>query len=134
MSAPDITPDLLQKFHALRDGSHLTLLLGAGASAPSGLPDWDTLAIEVSVASGVVPSREAAELLVSKQDAMLVLQAARQKAGSRWKTLLNGALYGSRPLLPSTLHLAAAGRYVAQPEYTTLATLNFDRLLEHALA
>ena len=134
MSAPDITPKVLRQFDALRDGSHLTLLLGAGASASAGIPDWDTLAVQVAVASGVVPSREAGELLVSKQDPMLVLQAARQKARGRWNELLNAALYGAGPHLPSALHLAAAGRYVAEPDNTTLATLNFDRLLEQALA
>ena len=127
----------MAQFDALRDGSHLTLLLGAGASAPSGLPDWDEFAVRVALASGVVPSREAGELLVSKQDPMLVLQAARQRAGREWQKSLSTALYGrggTSTRTPSALHLAAAGRFAAQPDNTTLATLNFDRLLEQALA
>lgn len=136
MSAPDITPRVMAEFHALGEGSHLTFLIGAGASAPSGLPDWDEFAIRVSVASGVVPSRDAGALLVDKQDAMIVLQAARQRAGGTWDRLLSEALYSTpeaQQRRPSSLHLAVAGHYDAAPANTTLATLNFDTLLERAL-
>lgn len=136
MSAPDITPEIMAQFDALREGSHLTLLLGAGASAPSGLPDWDEFAVRVAVASGVVPNREAGALLVDKQDPMIVLQAARQRAGAAWKGMLSAALYASpeaRDRQPSSLHLAAAGHYDTAPASTTLATLNFDTLIERAL-
>ena len=126
----------MAQFDALREGSHLTLLLGAGASAPSGLPDWDEFAVRVAVASGVVPSREAGALLVDKQDPMIVLQAARQRAGVAWESMLSDALYASpeaRDRQPSSLHLAAAGHYETASDSTTLATLNFDTLLERSL-
>lgn len=137
MSGPDITPKVLEQFGALRRGTHLTLLLGAGASAPSGLPDWDEFAIRVALASNVVASREAAELLIAKQDAMLVMQAARQRSGTEWEKAISAALYGdlgSGAYTPSALHLAVAGRYSSAPDRTTLGTLNFDRLLERAIA
>lgn len=136
MSAPDITPKIMAQFDALREGSHLTFLLGAGASAPSGLPDWDEFAVRVAVASGVVPSREAGALLIDKQDPMIVLQGARQRAGASWESILSNALYAgpeARERQPSSLHLAAAGHYETAPTSTTLATLNFDTLLERAL-
>lgn len=127
----------MEQFDALRRGSHLTLLLGAGASAPSGLPDWDEFAVRVALASNVVGSREAAELLIAKQDPMLIMQAARQKAGAEWEAAISTALYGgdgSGAFTPTALHLSVAGRYSAAPDNTTLGTLNFDRLLERAIA
>lgn len=136
MSAPDITREVMQHFAQLTGDSHLTILLGAGASASVGLPTWDTFASRVAVASGVVPSSESAALLLTKQDPTIVLQAANQRSGSRWPKILTQSLYGENliePSTPSSLHLAAAGHYFASEGSTTLATLNFDTLLESAL-
>jgi hypothetical protein len=77
VSAPDIDGALIEKFAELAVDAHLTLLLGAGASAPSGLPTWDEFAQRLLLLSGVVKSRDAAETLLGKQDPTIALEAAR---------------------------------------------------------
>lgn len=135
MSAPDIDSALMEKFSALAGDAHLALVLGAGASAPSGLPTWDDLAQRLLMLSGLVESGTAAATLLSKQDPTTALEAARARSGDNWEEFLNRALYGDPPVDPdeSTLHLAAAGHFAAMPKTTTLATLNFDTLLDSAL-
>lgn len=126
----------MQNFEALAGDSHLTILLGAGASASVGLPTWDEFANRVALASGIVPSQEAGALLIEKQDPMIVLEAARQRSGANWASILSESLYGRggmEPEVPSSLQLAAAGHFLASDGRTTLATLNFDLLLESAL-
>ena len=125
----------MQKFAALAGDAHLTLVLGAGASAPSGLPTWDELAGRLLRLSGLVKSDRAASTLLGKQDPTIALEAAHARSGDRWEQYLNEALYGVPPIEPgeSTLHLAAAGHYAASPTTTSLATLNFDTLLESAV-
>jgi len=134
MSAPDIDQELLDHFKPLTGNAHLTFLLGAGASAPSGLPNWDDFAARVAILSGLVSQKSAAHALLSRQDPSIVLEAARMQSGDEWEQHLITALYGN--LLhspdPSPLHLAAAGHYLQAPTRTTLSTLNFDILLETA--
>lgn len=115
--------------------SHLTILLGAGASAPSGLPNWDQFARRVATLSSLVSSDAAAEILLSRQDPTIVLEAARARAGTKWDQVLHTALYGGveGAPRPSPLHLASAGHLLAMPATTTLCTLNFDTLLEEAV-
>ena len=136
MSAADISNDLLESFAPLvRDEAHLTFVLGAGASAPSGLPMWDEFARRVALSSGLVDSETAAGLLLSRQDPALVLEGAHAAAGDRWEDLLVEALYrGEFDPVPSPLHYAVAGHKIERPDSTTVATLNFDVLLEQALA
>lgn len=135
MSAPDIDRKVMEGFAVLAGDEHMTIVLGAGASAPSGLPTWDEFAIRLAVRSGIVATREAAAVLLSKQDQTIVLEAAHARSGDAWPAHLNEALYGLPTVAatPSPLHLAAAGHYAGAPEATTLATLNFDVLLELAL-
>lgn len=135
MSAPDIDQSILENFSPLAGDARLTLLLGAGASAPSGLPNWDLFASRLAVSSGLVTDEDAARVLLSRQDQTIVLEAARTQSGERWVAHLNDALYGDLDgkIEPSPLHLAAVGHYLASPEATTLSTLNFDTLLETAL-
>ncbi|GAA3754374.1 hypothetical protein GCM10022240_04180 [Microbacterium kribbense] len=134
MSAPDLDRNVMRSFEALTGDTHLTVVLGAGASAPSGLPTWDEFAIRLAVRSGLVASGDAARMLLEKQDPTIVLEAAHARSGASWAAFLNEALYGLPPrdAEPSPLHLAAAGHYSAMPNSTTLATLNFDDLLETA--
>lgn len=124
------------RFAALSSNSHLTIVLGAGASAPSGLPTWDQFARRLALLSGLVTTDEAASILLSKQDPTIVLEAAHAQAGEHWTSHLNQALYGDLPAdpQPSPLHLAAAGHYLASRATTTLGTLNFDTLLESAIS
>jgi hypothetical protein len=113
---------------------HLTLLLGAGASTSSGLPDWDTLAVRLLVRTKQA-NESAARLLVSKQDPLLVAEAARAALGSSWISKLRASLYeGTIDISPSPLHLAAAAHLLSGSGDTTLLTLNFDTLLEDAIA
>lgn len=126
----------MDRFAPLTGDAHLTILLGAGASAPSGLPNWDQFARRVAVLSGLVGNESAASILLSHQDQTIVLEAARARSGERWGKLLNDALYSglSADPTPSPLHLAAVGHYLAAPATTTLSTLNFDTLLESAVS
>jgi len=95
MSAPDIDQELLEKFEPLVGDAHLTILMGAGASAPSGLPDWNEFARRVAVLSGLVKTGSAADILLSKQDPTIVLEAARTQSASNWEDHLTEALYGN---------------------------------------
>lgn len=135
MSAPDLTADTLASFIDSGAQKHLTLLLGAGASTSSGLPDWDELATRLLLRSRSVKHRTAAELLVKRQDPLLVAEAARKAPGAIWNRWVTAALYeGVVDLDPSALHNAAAGHLLTSPpEETTLLTLNFDTLLESAI-
>ena len=119
----------------LAGDAHLTVILGAGASVPSGLPTWDQFARRLAVISGLVKTEDAARTLLRKQDPTIVLEAVRSRSGARWSANLDSALYGglADDPEPSPLHLAAAGHYLASPRATTLATLNFDTLLESAI-
>lgn len=134
MSAHDIDDQDLAPFVELARKGHLTMLLGAGASVPSGLPSWDEFATRLLVSSGAVEQQRHAELLVGRQDPSIALEAARVSAGTAWNHCLAEALYQGVEPQPASLHLAVAGHYVATgPSRTTLATLNFDVLLELAI-
>lgn len=134
MSAPDIDQEMLNHFEPLTREAHLTFLLGAGASAPSGLPNWEDFAAHVAVLSGLVSRESAARTLLSRQDPSIVLEAARLQSGDSWEHDLMAALYGDlgHSPEPSPLHLAVVGHYLHFPRRTTLSTLNFDILLETA--
>lgn len=135
MSAPDLTAAIMEQFRASGAESHLTLVLGAGASVPSGLPAWDELAVRLLLNSESVTDRAAAELLVSKQDPLLAAEAARQSTGDGWEPLVRRSLYqGIDTLSPSSLHEAVAGHVLdGLGDDTTIATLNFDTLIEDAM-
>jgi len=114
---------------------HSTILLGAGASTTSGLPDWDTFATRLLLQSGSVLEEETAKLLLSRQDPLIVVEAARVAFADKWEPKLRNALYdGVSSLDPSPLHLAAVGHFLAgNGEDSSLVTLNFDILLEEAI-
>lgn len=114
---------------------HVTLLLGAGASAASGLPGWEELAVRLLQESGSVTDDDAAWRLVERQDPLLVAEAARNRLGGGWDQQVRAALYKNvSDLSPSSLHIAAASHALAgAPGETTVITLNFDTLLEEAI-
>ncbi|AZZ53480.1 hypothetical protein C1I64_16520 [Rathayibacter festucae DSM 15932] len=134
VSAPDLNADVLAPFRDSGIDRHVTLLLGAGASTSSGLPGWDELAVRLLLKSGAVRSETAAQELVQRQDPLLVAEAAKSTL-NRWDQGVRAALYqGLQDLSPSSLHLAAAGHALAGgTDETTVATLNFDVLLEDAV-
>lgn len=135
VSAPDLTAAMMSQFAESGADRHLTLLLGAGASTSSGLPDWDELAIRLLLRSKAVSSREAAAMLVERQDPLLVAEAARKAPGANWNRSVQAALYHDvAGPTPTALHIAAAGHLLAgDGTDTTLVTLNFDTLLESAI-
>lgn len=132
MSHPDISDEYLAPFRAIAKDSHLTILLGAGASVPSGLPSWEELAVILAVRSKLVDDVQGAHLLLSApgQDLSFVMQAVRANAGEEWLDFLIEALEDKTG--PSELHFAAVAHYLHDSSRTTLATLNFDVLLERA--
>ncbi|MEE6282926.1 SIR2 family protein [Georgenia sp. MJ170] len=135
MSAPDLTAEMMRNFRGSGAEKFTTILLGAGASTSSGLPDWDEFAARLLVTSGSVTTSEAARVLVAHQDPLLVAEAAHAAAGDRWNRVLQRSLYeGVETLDPSPLHLAAAGHLLTgDPADSRLVTLNFDVLLEQAI-
>ena len=135
MSAPDLTAEIMQKFRESGAEKHLTILLGAGASTSSGLPDWDTFAKRILVQSGMVATDDIARLLLERQDPLLVVESARLALGEGWTRNLRTALYsGVTSMEPSSLHLASVGHFLGgESDETSLVTLNFDPLLELAL-
>lgn len=135
MSAPDLSSSEMKQFAVSGAESHLTILLGAGASTTSGLPDWDTFATRLLLESGSVTDPAITKLLVERQDPLLVVEAARSAFGDRWNQQLRRALYdGVSSLDPSPLHLAAVGHLLTgDGTDTSLVTLNFDTLLEIAV-
>lgn len=135
MSASDLSIETMQQFHDSGSQEHMTVLLGAGASTTSGLPDWDTFAARLLLKSGAVDEDAIAQLLLARQDPMLVVEAARAAAPTRWEPILRTALYeGVVSEEPSPLHLAAVGNLLdTEAPSTDLVTLNFDTLLEMAI-
>ncbi|MBP1239682.1 hypothetical protein ABID92_001480 [Frigoribacterium sp. PvP120] len=135
MSAPDLSEETVSALRSAGLTAHTTVLLGAGASVTSGLPTWDQLAERVLVASGAVGSPEEAQLLLTRQDPLIVVEAARSALGSDWERKLRASLYeGVTAAEFSALHRATAAHAIESgPGGTTLATLNFDTLLEGAL-
>ncbi|OUM44657.1 hypothetical protein B8W73_02590 [Arthrobacter agilis] len=115
--------------------TYTTFLLGAGASVTSGLPGWDDFAIRLLLQSGSVPSAETARILLNRQDPLIVVEAARVAFGEKWDKKLRFALYeGTSDLAPSPLHLAAVGHFLTtDADDSSLATLNFDTLLEQVI-
>ena len=138
MVAADLDAVKLAVFASAADSTAISLLLGAGASVPAGLPDWEELVVRLLVRSGVVAQEDAARGFVRTQDPMLAAEAARCD-GPEWRTLVRQSLYGEgtdgAPLAdPTDLHYAAASLALHyQPSGLRLFTTNFDLLLEGAL-
>lgn len=136
MSAPDLTIEIIDQLRASGAEKHTSLLLGAGASTTSGLPGWDELATRLLVGSGSVVDLESAQLLLSRQDPLIVVEAARAEYGDKWLRKVRNALYeGVASTEFSPLQLATVAHVLGgDPADTSLITLNFDVLLEQALS
>ena len=136
MSAADINTDLMNNFLNAGVEKHTTILLGAGASITSGLPNWDTFVTRLLTESNSV-DEESANILLSRQDPLIAVEAARVAASKRWDWTLREALYkgidSTSFLAPSPLHRETIGHYLDEPAKTSLVTLNFDTLLEQAM-
>lgn len=134
MSAAEIGPETIAILESLTVESHVGVLLGAGASAAAGLPDWNTFAVELLAASGAITDRATARAFLAGQDPAIVAEAAKDAAAEAWPALLESALYGDTPVDPAPLHTAAAALAEQRgPEAISLFTLNYDDLLEAAL-
>lgn len=136
---------MTDKFKLFGAGRHLSIFLGAGASAASGLPNWNELARRLLVSSKAVNSDGDANLLVNNNnftDPAFATEAAKQAILERssglpdWKHTVQNCLYDGVPKLsPSPLDYATAEYVLGGTRGdTTLMTLNFDILLEKALA
>lgn len=135
MSAAELDLVTLERLRPVADAAQVSVLLGAGASAAAGLPDWNSLATKLLQLSGTIDDEETARAFLAGQDPSLAAEAAKAAAGD-WLELVRKALYP--PSLgeaePAALHLAVAslavGRSVGE---VGLFTLNFDLLIEWAL-
>ncbi|TFD13143.1 hypothetical protein E3T42_14270 [Cryobacterium sp. TMT4-10] len=126
----------MDQLRASGSEKHTTLLLGAGASTTSGLPGWDELATRLLVGSASVDGVDSAQLLLTRQDPLIVVEAARAAYGDeKWLRKVRAALYdGVASTESSPLQLATVAHVLGgESEDTSLITLNFDVLLEQTL-
>lgn len=137
MSAAELDSDALAALEGVAGAQHLSVILGAGASVPANLPNWNELAVRLLVNSNAMPDEDTAKAFLAEQDPALAAEAARTMTDD-WPALVTTALYGptptSTPLEPAVLHLAVAWLAAQRPAHEVdLFTLNFDVLLEIAL-
>ncbi|GAB3598455.1 hypothetical protein GCM10027586_00350 [Kineococcus gypseus] len=150
MSAAELDEATLAVLRPLAAADQLNILLGAGASAGVGLPDWDTLVVRLLQRSGVFGDEATARAFLARQDPQLAVEAARQQA-ENWNELLRRCLYdppgdsvAEGPVAedsvsegeaqPGVLHWATAELAADRPLGDVgLFTLNYDLLLETAL-
>lgn len=136
MSASEIG-DQVFELPDLSNGD-LTILLGAGASASSGLPDWEDMVSNLLVDSGITDDFSSAQIASKTGDLVLLAESVHKRyEGDKdgWFSALSGALYGdgSRLLHPSSMQTNAAFVACEKIGRVHLATLNFDELLDQAV-
>lgn len=139
MAVSQISQEIVSLLPSLHNGRTISILLGAGASASSGLPSWNTMVSNLLVGTGTIDSenRTIADRLVSEADLPLLAEGMKQQFQNHaeWCSSLREALYGnlSNPPQPSAMHSYAAALAVQYPDQVRLGTLNFDVLLEAAV-
>lgn len=135
MSAAELDTATLEPLMDVAQQEHISVLLGAGASVPAGLPNWSDLAVKLLVASSAM-DEATAEAFMASQDPTLAAEAARAAVGEEWIPLVCEALYGHEEsdAQPVALHQAVAALAAGRaPTEVSLFTTNFDVLLEDAL-
>lgn len=137
MSGAELELATLERLRPVASAQRLSVLLGAGASAAAGLPDWDRLATELLRRGGIIDDEETARAFLARQDATLAAEAVRAgRDEADWVDLVRSALYPESlgEPEPAALHLAVASLAARRPVGDVgLFTLNFDLLIERAL-
>lgn len=110
----------------------LVLLLGAGVSAPFGLPTWIGLLNECASALGIILDQKE---ILTKMGALKAASQIKKKAGSAEKYLeiVTSKLYQGHSRFAPTPLLSAVSAMLsgsARGRVSTVVTLNFDDLLE----
>lgn len=134
MTACELGPEVAEQLADIAQASHVSTLLGAGASVAAGLPSWDELAIRLLGHAGAIGDASTARAYLARQDPTLVAEAARAVCDD-WVGVVRDALYGTdgAELYPGALHLAVANLAATRPGEVSVLTLNLDDLLEEAL-
>ncbi len=121
------------------NSGELTILLGAGASAASELPDWQEMVSKLLVSSGIAESEVVANEVSSREDLVLLAEAVHTRCNgddASWISALREALYGGiapAKIVPTAMQLNAALVAFEHLGSVKLATLNFDELLDQAV-
>ena len=116
----------------------LTILLGAGASASSDLPDWADMVSNLLVDSGITDDLSSAQIASKTGDLVLLAESVHKRYESDrdgWFLALSRALYGDGPYSPQPSSMQINAAFVACENIgrVHLATLNFDELLDQAV-
>lgn len=140
MVASQLEWSIISQLPRIDRNEELTILLGAGASVPSGLPSWKDLIGNMLRQQGMTVSANMASLLCDAGDLLFLAEAVKQHCGNEneWKRCILAALYPEgasyNPYPPSYFHQQTARLAFQHQESVHLATLNFDLLLEYAIA
>lgn len=141
MGAHSLTASVLGPIRPLAEAEHLTLVIGAGASVPSGLPNWTELVVRLLRRSFPGPDSDVmARRLITTQGLSLAAGAAIGKASKRNKMeRVAKALYGDDrgTFVPSEMHRAVAELVAHRLQLgfaTKVLTTNYDDLVEAALS
>lgn len=134
MTACELGPEVAEHLGDLANAEHVSILLGAGASAAVGLPSWDELAVQLLHHAGAIDDPVTARAYLARQDPTLAAEAARA-ASDDWVRVVRDALYGKdgAEVYPGALHLAVANLAATHSGGVSLLTLNLDDLLEEAV-
>lgn len=138
LSASDLDDQQVAILREIVSSQHVSVLIGAGASIPSGMPSWHQLARSLVEAAGLFDGdTDSITRLLNSQDPLMVAELVKANVNDepRWRELLRSSLYESQPTpSASAVHLAVARLVVERASgSTSLLTLNFDVLLEDAL-